>query len=125
MNPDLLKLVMPAHFWVTVQVIRGGGRDRMGAFTPGETIDVPQKCLIAPGGTGDAQGPATREASSSPTLYLPHLAGGRTVFVFEPGDTIVVPEGQWMSGSWQVDGRPKNWPVGWEVRLRQDSGGPA
>lgn len=121
MNILRLLKVFPTYFWVDVVVERGGKIDKLGRNIPPTQVLVPAKCLIAPGSTTDARG-QTNENPTSPTLYLPHI-NGRRQFTFQPSDVIIVPDGQWMSGTWSIDGRPGDWPLGWAIRLHQE--GPA
>ncbi|SDK79253.1 hypothetical protein SAMN04487913_103198 [Arthrobacter sp. ok362] len=55
-------------------------------------------------------------ASSTAVLYRDHDPDDLT-FRFLPADRIRVPAGKRMAGTWSVDGRPGDWPLGWEVAL--------
>lgn len=94
---------------VDVTVIRGGGRDAKGNPLPSQEIPL-HNCIIAPRATAD---PVDRSDVTSSTAVLYRDPG----FTFLPSDRIRVPDGARMAGLWAVDGRPGEWPDGWEVGL--------
>lgn len=98
--------------WLTdVVVIRGGGRDAKGNPLPSQEIFA-TGCAVGPRATSE---PLDRSdvVSSSAVLYKDPEPG----FKFLPSDRIRVPAGALMAGTWAVDGRPGEWPKGWEVGL--------
>ena len=99
----------PRSWRVDVVVIRGGGRDAKGNPLPAIEIAV-NDCLIGARATAD---PLDRADISSSTAVLYRDPG----FTFLPSDRIRVPEGARMAGLWAVDGRPGEWPDGWEIGL--------
>lgn len=99
----------PKSWRVDVTVLRGGGRDAKGNPLP--VMEIPVKdCLIGARATAD---PLDRADVSSSTAVLYRDPG----FTFLPSDRIRVPEGARMAGTWSVDGRPGEWPGGWEIAL--------
>jgi hypothetical protein len=96
--------------WLTaVTVLRGGGKDAKG--NPIAPVEIPVTgCLIGPRATAD---PVDRADVVSSTAVLYRDPG----FTFLPTDRIRVPEGARMAGTWTVDGRPGEWPHGWEIGL--------
>lgn len=94
---------------VDVVVLRGGGRDAKGNPLPATEIPV-TGCLIAPRATSE---PLDRSDVVSSTAVLYRAPG----FRFLPADRIRVPNGARMEGLWAVEGRPGEWPHGWEVGL--------
>ena len=99
----------PRSWRVDVTVLRGGGRDAKGNPLPGQEIPV-TGCIVAPRATSD---PLDRSDVTASTAVLYRDPG----FTFLPADRIKVPAGKRMAGTWAVDGRPGEWPHGWEVGL--------
>jgi hypothetical protein len=99
----------PKSWRVDVVVLRGGGRDAKGNPLPGQEIAV-MDCILAPRATAEATDRAD-VVSSTAVLYRD------PGFTFLPADRIRVPAGQRMAGTWSVDGRPGEWPHGWEIGL--------
>lgn len=99
----------PKSWLTSVTVLRGGGRDAKGNPMPTQEIEL-TKCIVAPRATVD---PVDRSATASTTAVLYRDPG----FTFLPADRIRVPTGKRMAGTWSVDGRPAEWPLGSEVEL--------
>jgi len=99
----------PKSWRTDVTVIRGGGRDAKGNPLPSQEIPL-RDCLIGARATSD---PVDRSDVTSSTAVLYRDPG----FTFLPADRIRVPAGARMAGLWSVDGRPAEWPDGWEVGL--------
>lgn len=99
----------PKSWRTDVVVIRGGGRDAKGNPLPGQEIPVTD-CIIGPRATSD---PLDHSDVTSSTAALYRDPG----FTFLPTDRIRVPAGKRMAGTWSVDGRPGEWPHGWEIGL--------
>jgi hypothetical protein len=101
----------PRSWRTDVVVLRGGGRDAKGNPLPVTEIPV-TGCLIGPRATAE---PLDRSdvTSSTAVLYRDPDPG----FSFLPADRIRVPSGARMAGTWNVDGRPGEWPHGVEVGL--------
>jgi len=99
----------PKSYRTDVTVIRGGGRDAKGNPLPSQEIPL-RNCIMAPRATSD---PVDRSDVTSSTAVLYRDPG----FTFLPADRIRVPVGARMAGMWSVDGRPAEWPDGWEVGL--------
>jgi hypothetical protein len=102
----------PKSWRTDVVVLRGGGRDPKGNPLPAQEIPVTD-CIVGPRATAD---PLDRSdvVSSTAVLYRDHHDDG---FGFLPSDRIRVPAGKRMAGTWSIDGRPGEWPLGWEVAL--------
>lgn len=105
--------MFPKSWRTSVVVQRGGGRDAKGNPLPVQEITV-EDCLIAPRGTAE---PLDKSdvVDSFAVLYRAPQDG----LVFLAADRIMVPEGARMAGSWTVQGRPGEWPYGWEVGLER------
>jgi len=104
----------PKSWRTDVVVLRGGGRDAKGNPLPTQEIPV-KDCMIGSRATADPLDHSD-VASSTAVLYRdldPHDPS----FKFLPADRIRVPAGKRMAGTWSVDGRPGEWPLGWEVAL--------
>lgn len=99
----------PKSWLTTVTVLRSGGRDAKGNPLPTHEIEV-TKCIIGPRATVD---PVDRSAVVGSTAVLYRDPG----FTFLPTDRIRVAPGKRMAGTWSVDGRPAEWPLGSEVEL--------
>ena len=99
----------PKSWRVDVTVLRGGGRDAKGNPLPAQEIAVTD-CIIAARATTD---PLDHSDVVSSTAVLYRDPG----FTFLPADRIRVPDGKRMDGTWSVDGRPGEWPFGWEIGL--------
>jgi hypothetical protein len=98
--------------WLTdVVVLRGGGRDAKGNPLPTSEIVV-TGCLVGARATAE---PLDRSdvVDSKAVLYRDPDPD----FTFLPADRVRVPQGQRMAGTWSVDGRPGEWPLGVEVGL--------
>jgi hypothetical protein len=103
----------PAEWRTDVTVIRGGGRDAKGNPLP--TTEIPVTgCLLAPRSTAEPLD-RTNGFDSSAALYHDLEPG----LVFLASDRIRVPEGSRLAGEWSVQGRPGEWPNGWEVGLER------
>lgn len=96
--------------WKTAVTVTGPvHRDADGYLTPGDETRTVDGCLIAPA-TATTPGltdPATSQApADTATLYAPpdtpihHL------------DTVTIPPGHALAGSWQVEATPAVWPMG-------------
>jgi len=99
----------PRSWRVDVIVIRSGGRDAKGNPLPSQEIAV-KDCILGPRATTD---PTDHSDVTSSTAVLYRDPG----FTFLPADRIRVPVGKRMAGTWSVDGRPGEWPHGWEIGL--------
>lgn len=103
----------PADWTTTVTVKRGGGKDRKGNPQP-ETELKAGPVLVGWRATAD---PVDR-ADLTTDLAVLYDETGTTVY--ERSDRVVIPDTHaGPTGTWQVDGTPKNWPMGWEVPLRK------
>lgn len=104
---------MPPEWQVDVEVRRGGGRDARGRPQP-ETVLQRTGVLVGWRSTAD---PVDRSDVTSDHAVLYDVGGG---FTWHDGDRVVIP-GDYAGprGTWQVDGKPKAWPLGWEVPLRR------
>lgn len=91
-------------------MLRGGGKDPKGNPLPVVEIPVTEKCAYAPRATED---PVDRSEVTSATGVFYCDPG----FSFLPADRIRIPAGSRGAGTWMVDGRPKDWPYGWEIGL--------
>ena len=97
--------------WVAdVIVLRGGGRDSKGNPLPSQ--EIPRKGVLI--GARSTSDPVDHSdvVDNKAVLY-----DDDTTFKYHASDIIRVPESSRMSGSWMVDGRPAEWPYGWEVGL--------
>lgn len=103
----------PAAWRTEVIVIRGGGRDDRGNPRPVEEIPLAD-CLIGPRSTADAGGTSDLTSSDMSLYRDPDPA-----FKFQPTDRIRVPAGAANAGDWSVDGRPKEFPLGVEVPVKE------
>lgn len=99
----------PRSWRVDVVVLRGGGRDPKGNPLPAQEIAVTD-CIVAARATVD---PVDRSDVVSSTAVLYRDPG----FTFLPADRIKIPAGKRMAGTWSVEGRPGEWPHGWEIGL--------
>jgi len=99
----------PPSWRTDVVVLRGGGRDAKGNPLPVKEIPV-KDCIVGVRATSD---PVDRSDVTSSTAVLYRDPG----FTFLPADRIRVPAGKRMAGTWSVDGRPGEWPYGWELGL--------
>lgn len=101
----------PREWLVDVVVLRSEGKDAKGNPLPVLEVQVTD-CAIGPRATSD---PVDRsEVVDSTAMLYRDLDPG---FRFLPKDRIRVPAGARMAGDWMVDGRPGEWPQGWEVGL--------
>lgn len=102
----------PADWRCQVEVHRTGGLDEYGDPRPATVILVDQ-CLVA-------AGTATRNdrASAVVTSELALFRDPDPSFRFLASDQIVVPAGAMNAGSYMVDGRPLESPLGVEVPLK-------
>lgn len=99
----------PKSWRTDVTVLRGGGRDAKGNPLPTREIPV-KECIVAPRATAE---PLDHSDVVSSTAVLYRDPG----FTFLPADRIRVPDGARMAGTWAVEGRPGEWPQGWEIGL--------
>jgi hypothetical protein len=103
----------PASWRTDVVVLRDGGRrDARGNPLPATEIPLPD-CMVGPRMSSDTAG-RSDTSDSEAALYRDPDPG----FRFLPTDRIRVPTGALMAGEWAVDGRPAEWSLGVEVRLR-------
>lgn len=103
--------MFPRDWLVDVIVLRGEGKDAKGNPLPVQEVTATD-CIIGPRATAD---PVDRSdvVDSTAVLYRDPEDG----FQFLPKDRIRVPAGARMAGDWMVEGRPGEWPHGWEVGL--------
>lgn len=101
--------MFPKSWRVDVIILRGGGKDSKGNPLPVTEIPV-DGCLIGPRATSE---PLDRSDVTTSTVALYRGPG----FTFLAKDRIRIPDGSRMAGTWAVDGRPNEWPFGWEVGL--------
>jgi hypothetical protein len=94
-------------------VLRGGGRDSRGNPKP-ETVLHSGRVLIGWRSTAE---PVDRSEVTSDQAVLYDM--GRD-FEWHGDDRVKIPNDYpGPRGTWQVDGQPKPWPLGWEVPLRR------
>lgn len=105
--------MLPASWRTSVVVLRGGGRDAKGNPLPVQEIAV-DDCLMAARATAE---PVDRSEAVDSRAVLYHAPEDGLVFL--AADRIRVPDGARMAGTWTVDGRPGEWPFGWEVGLER------
>lgn len=98
--------------WKTSVTVTRGGRDQAGNTSAPETFQI-DGVLVGPSSTGDG-GDWNEAPDDRATMWL-----DPGTFDFQPRDVVDIPEGRHPSGRWQVDGRPKPWPLGIEVQLRR------
>lgn len=103
----------PASWLTEIVVMRGGGRDDRGNPLPIEEITLEQ-CLVGPRSTTERAG-RDDLTSSAMSIYRDPDPN----FRFLPTDQIRVPDGALNSGDWSVDGRPKEYPLGVEVPIKE------
>lgn len=101
--------MFPRHWLVDVTVLRGGSKDPKGNPLPPVEIPVTD-CIIGPRATSD---PVDHSDVVSSTAVLYRDPG----FTFLPADRIRIPDGARMAGTWMIEGRPGEWPHGWEIGL--------
>ena len=105
--------VLPAEWLVDVVVLRGGGRDPRGNPRPEQRIEL---AGVAVGWRSTAD-PVDRDDVTSDFAVLYDETGELD---WLESDRVELPaDNRGPRGVWQVDGRPKAWPVGWEVPLRR------
>lgn len=102
--------MMPRSWRTEAVVLRGGGKDPKGNPLPASEIPVTQRCAYAPRTTAD---PVDHSEVVDSTAVLYCDPG----FSFLAKDRIRIPAGSRGAGEWMVDGRPKEWPLGWEIGL--------
>lgn len=102
----------PASWLTSVTVIRDGGKDPFGAELPDLEFTV-DRCLV---GYRSSEDPPDWEDQPDDRAAL-FVERGQ--FDFHANDLIIVPDGPWASGRWQIDGRPQTGPLGTECRLRR------
>lgn len=103
--------MFPPEWFVDVTVLRSEGRDPKGNPTP--ALEIPAtRCAVAPRSTAEPNN-RSEVVDSTAVLYRDHEPG----FVFLPGDRVRISPGDRMAGEWKVEGRPGEWPDGWEVGL--------
>lgn len=103
--------MFPRDWLVDVIVLRGEGKDAKGNPLPVQEITA-MDCIIGPRATSDPVGHS--EVVDSTAMLYRDLEPG---FRFLPKDRIRIPAGARMAGDWMVEGRPGEWPYGWEVAL--------
>lgn len=102
----------PASWRTDVVVRRNGGTDPKGYPLPDAEIPV-SGCLIGARSTNEPV-PGNSLTSSDMSIYRdPDPA-----FRFQPDDQVVVPEGAMNSGTWSVDGRQMDTPLGCETPVK-------
>lgn len=100
----------PEEWRTEAVVLRGGGRDAKSNPLPVAQIPVVPPCAFAPRATSDPNDHSD-VASTTGVLYCD------PGFTFLPKDRIRISAGFPGAGEWMVDGRPKEWPLGWEIGL--------
>ncbi|MBG6083241.1 hypothetical protein [Zhihengliuella flava] len=101
---------LPDAWKSPVTVLRSGGRDDKG--NPLEDQEIPRgRLLVAPRATND---PVDRSDVADVTAVL---YDEDTTFRYYSTDRIRIDAPNRMAGTWQVDGRPGEWPAGSEVGL--------
>lgn len=101
--------MFPAQWRTTVEVLRSGGRDRLGTPQPETPITVPG-CLIGQRSTTEPD----RDISHTQTRLSLYRDPDPT-FTFHPTDRIRTPNGT----IYEVDGNIGFWPLGVEVPLQE------
>lgn len=104
---------LPASWRTSVTVIRGGGRDHMGNPVPASEV-VLADCVVGPRSSGEPMVQGDVVASGLSVYRDPDPA-----FRFLSTDKIVVPEGALNAGTFEVDGRPREFPLGVEVPIKE------
>lgn len=103
----------PDDWRTDVTVLRGGGRDDWG--NPEPFVEIPVAyCAV---GWSSSVEPEDRTdlTESSAHLYRDPDSG----FSFASTDRIIVPDSHPCAGTWVVDGRPRGWPLGVHVQLKE------
>lgn len=102
----------PQDWLTSVTVIRDGGKDPFGVELPDVEYTI-DRCLV---GFGSSEDSAEWEDQPEDRASI-FVERGQ--FDFQQNDLIIVPDGPWASGRWQIDGRPQTGPLGTECRLRR------
>lgn len=103
----------PRSWRTSVTVVRGGGRDHMGNPVPASEV-VLADCVVGPRSSGEPMVQGDVVSSELSVYRDPDPA-----FRFLSTDKIIVPEGALNAGTYEVDGRPHEFPLGVEVRIRE------
>lgn len=106
-----LTAAFPLEWRCDLTVNRSGGRNEDGDPIPA-TTHVLADCLVGRRETTDPVDRSDLTESTAVALGPPRADVVST-------DTIVVPEGHFMAGSYVVDGDPGFWPLGTEIPLRR------
>jgi hypothetical protein len=99
----------PDSWKVNIEVKRSGGTDKYGDPQPAIVFAV-AGCLYDPATSAEPNRDLTRDKG---TLYAPVGA------IFKASDQVVIPAGALNSGTYSVDGTPKETPLGVEVPLKR------
>lgn len=103
---------LPRSWKTDVVILRGGGRDPKGNPLP--VVEIPATgCLV---GARSSAEPVDRSEVTDGKAVL-YREFEKDDIVFLHSDRVRVPAGSRMAGDWSVDGRPGEWPFGWEVGL--------
>lgn len=100
--------------WATdAVVLRGGGRDPRGNPKPETRLPV-SDLLVGWRATSD---PVDRSEQTSDYAVAYDTAGE---IDWKADDRVIIPDTfSGPRGTWQIDGQPKRWPLGWELPLRR------
>lgn len=105
--------LLPGEWLTEVEQRRGGGRDARGHPKPETHRKVGPVAI----GWRSTQDPVDRSDLTSDVAVLLDESGTTD---WKPDDRIVIPtDYPGPHGTWQVEGQPKQWPVGWECALRR------
>lgn len=102
----------PAEWRCDVTVHRSGGRNADGDPVPATDHPVVD-CLVGPRSTNE---PVDRTELTDTTAVLYHDDPAVDI---TGTDTLTVPAGHFMAGTYAVEGDPSRWPLGTEVPLRR------
>ena len=106
-----LTALFPKSWRCDLVVSRSGGRNADGDPVPASTHTIPD-CVV---GRRETSNPVDRDESAKTTA----VAYSGPAADITNTDTVTVPAGHWMAGSYVVDGDPGFWPLGTEIPLRR------
>ena len=103
--------LFPSSWRFTAVVERSGGRDEFGVPLPGVSHEV-EDCLIST--TASEEQVRSESPETTAWIYAPVGAD------FQANDLVIVPESPlWLSGRFEVTGRPSPTPLGVSVPLKE------
>ena len=103
----------PASWRTSVTVLRGGGRDDRGDPLPVTELPV-ETCIVGPRSSGEPM-----ERGDVVSFELSIYRDPDPSFRFLSTDRIVVPDTALNPGTYEVEGKPREFPLGVEIPIKE------